>query len=102
MMRSILAIVLTVLFTAPSVGASLIGSPCFCAQACQLRGISIPVWTDPAGAQVSQASCPPANQTQIYQYGHLCSCYDPLDWYRLQNDLRPSQTGVETPPYKGP
>lgn len=74
-----------------------VGSPCFCAQACQARGITYSNWTDPAGARVDMANCPPADPGQLGQNAGLCSCASPLDWYRLWNELNAQKPATVSP-----
>lgn len=71
-----------------------VGSPCFCAQACQTRGVTYSAWTDPAGARISLSACPAPDTAAIAANGQICNCNNPLDWYRLWHELNPVQEPV--------
>ena len=71
-----------------------VGSPCFCAQACQMRGVTYSAWTDPAGTRISLSACPAPDTAAIAANGQICNCNNPLDWYRLWNELSPTRKPV--------
>ncbi len=77
-----------------------VGSACFCAQVCRTQGATYSVWTDPAGQRVALSGCPPADPGDISQSGGVCTCHNPLDWYRIWNELNPPRP--PGPPYPGP
>ena len=74
-----------------------VGTPCFCAQSCAARGVTYSAWTDPAGARVNLSACPAADPAALSANRGLCPCGNPLDWYRLWNELKPPQPNRTSP-----
>lgn len=92
LMATQIAALVTALAPAPAMArgpaTALVGSPCFCARICQSRGVVRTSWIDTTGTEVYLSQCAPALRQEVEQFGDMCTCDNPLDWYTLPPDPR--------------